>query len=332
MSIAEQPLLGNSGFEDETSWLTFGNAVFPVFADPNDPQTPDKANSGTHVGKLSGRYTGNLNVSGLYQQFPAQPGETFKIDSFSYVDSDDPLTGQGVPDSNWVVMKIAFFDEDGFEIGGFERTIADGTIPKDQWIDNQPVTGIAPPGTVVVGAYILFLQPGLDSGSVFVDDVYFARMETETIAADSLTTFRGILISGGLEDTLESDDSYVKYQPGITLVQAEPPVWLVFNGTLPTSDPNSMSVTLEASANSVGLSQSIEMFNWTTGQYEQVDARAAEPNTDTVVTIDVSSDTSDFVDPETGAVQSRMGWRATGPVLLFPWTVSVDQVVWTITQ
>ncbi len=76
----------------------------------------------------------------------------------------------------------------------------------------------------------------------------------------------------------------------------------------------------------------MEMFNFTSGQYEPINQQAASFNVDNVVTVDVSASIADYVQAGTGTVKARIGWRAESLVLLFPWTVCVDQVKWTIVQ
>jgi subtilisin family serine protease len=179
-----------------------------------------------------------------------------------------------------------------------------------------------------------FGQTGADNvyGSGRVD-VYAAvqaalDLADTVVEADSLNVFRGMQTAGDLSDASESDDTYLKFRPGITLGVGEPPVWLIFDATLPNDSPSSLTVTLEASANTGGLQQEIEMYNWNTTSYEQVDAQNAGL-TDTVVNVDVSAGISDYVQSGTGAVRTRVGWRAVGPIAVFPWTICVDQIVWT---
>jgi hypothetical protein len=74
------------------------------------------------------------------------------------------------------------------------------------------------------------------------------------------------------------------------------------------------------------------MYNFATGQYEQVDSRAATFNNDSVVTVDLTADIQQYIQPGTGAIRTRVGWKRTGFVLLFAWTISIDQVVWTVTE
>ncbi len=152
------------------------------------------------------------------------------------------------------------------------------------------------------------------------------------VTVEGFNIFRGVLISGELEDVLASDDAYLRFNPGLTLSSVEPPVWIEFETTLSTDQPSELSVTLEAAANTVGLTQTIEMFNWNTNQYQQVDSRIAAFPNDVITTLDVTAGVSDFVQMGTGAIKSRTGWRATGPVALYPWTIRIDHVVWTFTQ
>jgi hypothetical protein len=109
-----------------------------------------------------------------------------------------------------------------------------------------------------------------------------------SIAPDELTVLRGFYVSGDVSDVAESDDSYLKFNQGITLLPSDPQVWLAFDGTIPIDNPISLSVAIEAHANTVGLTQTVDMYNFVTGQYEQVDSRAATFNGDSVVTWRIS--------------------------------------------
>ena len=93
--------------------------------------------------------------------------------------------------------------------------------------------------------------------------------------------------------------------------------------------PSSLEIVAESQAGTPGLTGTLEAFNWISGDYEIVDATAETFNTDTIVSVDVSSDISNYVQTGTGAVRSRIGWRQTGFTLNFPWEVRLDQFVWT---
>ena len=170
-SSTAQNLLANPSFESGlTGWIPFGN-VFPQTASP--PQF--EPHSGNGLVSMFGNFSGDFNVSGIFQEFPALPGDDFFMDAYSRHWSGDALTGTGAADFNWVVMKIAFFDGFGSEItsAASEATILDGTFATDQWFDHAPIAATAPAGVATVQALILFLQPAFDGGAAHIDDVFF---------------------------------------------------------------------------------------------------------------------------------------------------------------
>ncbi|MFQ5412801.1 MAG: PEP-CTERM sorting domain-containing protein [Phycisphaerae bacterium] len=173
-----QNLLANPSFENGLAgWTTFGN-VFAEVANP--PQFVPHTGNG--LVSMFGTFTGGFNVSGFFQEFPATPGSSWTLDSWSRHWSGDAIPGDGpggpAPNDNWVVQKIAFKDAGGVEIGFAESIILDGTSPTDVWIDNAPITGVAPAGTATAGAFLLYLQPLFDGGAAHFDDVVFTPEPT----------------------------------------------------------------------------------------------------------------------------------------------------------
>jgi hypothetical protein len=168
-TAANANLLVNPGFEDGLNgWLWFGNVFHET---TNPPQFEPYEGDG--VVSMFGNFTGGFNVTGIYQEFDAAPGTEWTLDVFSRHFSGDPLIGNGAPDANWVVQKIAFKDAADAEIGSVESTIMDGTFATDTWFDNAAITGVAPAGTVQVEAFVLYLQPLFDGGAVHIDNAYF---------------------------------------------------------------------------------------------------------------------------------------------------------------
>lgn len=162
-----QNLLINPGFEDGLNgWNVFGNA-FPETTNPPAIEPFE----GDGVAKMFGNFSGGFDVTGIFQEFAAAPGQEWTMDSYSRHFSGDPLTGSGAPDFNWTVMKIVFKDAGDIEIGAVESTILDGTFATDVWHDNAAISGTAPAGTVQVEAFILFLQPFNDGGAAQIDNV-----------------------------------------------------------------------------------------------------------------------------------------------------------------
>ncbi len=174
-----QNLLTNPGFEtgDFTGWNNF--APLSVFVEGANPPDVDPFD-GNFSGKLFGDFVPGVTATGMFQAFPATPGDQFVMDCWSRQFGGDTMIGVGAPNDNWVVMKMAFFDAGGAEVGAAERTIMDGTFPANTWIDNAPVTGTAPAGTATVQAFILFIQPNFDPGACQVDEITFAPVSAGT--------------------------------------------------------------------------------------------------------------------------------------------------------
>ena len=151
----------------------------------------------------------------------------------------------------------------------------------------------------------------------------------ELVVPDAFTVFRGTQIDGALADAFESDDSRLLFNPGFVLNSDEAPVWLIFDATLSGDSPNSLEITAESQAGTPGLTGTFEAWNWNSSAYEIIDVSPTSFNSDAVVTVDLTSGISDYVQTGTGAVRSRIGWRQTGFTINFPWEVRLDQLVWT---
>ncbi len=149
-----------------------------------------------------------------------------------------------------------------------------------------------------------------------------------TATLDSFAINDGTLASGDLPEVILSDDQYLQVNAASEFDQT--PVAIEFTGTLSSSTPHSMSVVLEAQVNTVGLGQRIEMFNYFTEQFEQIDESLASFATDTVVNVNVPDDIGDYVEDGTGRVKTRVSWFANAPTLLFPWEISIDQFTWNV--
>jgi WD40 repeat protein len=152
----------------------------------------------------------------------------------------------------------------------------------------------------------------------------------DEVLPDGYSIIRGQLLSGGLDDLYESDDSRLSVRAGIILDTSEPPVWLELEGTSPTASPEALRFTLEARAVTSGLAQEIELYNYVTESYEEIDQRQATTE-DSVATVFVTGDPSRFVDPETLAMRARLTWKPAGPILLWPFDIGIDQAVWAVT-
>jgi len=153
-------------------------------------------------------------------------------------------------------------------------------------------------------------------------------------------TFRGLSLPGNNFDTdlAMSDDIHSRFQNGFVLNSAEFPLSLVFEGTLPAKSllTDSIDFNIESNAITPGLTQYLELFNYSTNSHEFFGGgRTPSFNVDTIETIELPAESiQDYLDPfvEQGSlganVRARVSWRQTGFILVFPWGANVDHVFW----
>ena len=158
-------------------------------------------------------------------------------------------------------------------------------------------------------------------------DKNFPLPPDDTVGPDDFSAFRGFYDSGDLDSLLESDDDKLCYEPGIVLFPTEAPVTLDFTGTLPTDSPASLDVTIESSANTVGLELTFSFWNYNSASWDIVGTDTQSLNTDTVRTF--AGNPADHVESGTGQVRTRYEVRVVSFIFLFPWTDCIDHVFWT---
>ena len=118
----------------------------------------------------------------------------------------------------------------------------------------------------------------------------------------------------------ESDDIYLRLNPGFILNNLEAPVWVEFFGTA----NGATSVEIESQAGTPGLTYTVEAWNWNTNAYEAIGSQAEQFNTDQIASFPM---VPEHVDTDS-SVRSRVGWRKTGFTINFPWEVRIDHVNW----
>ncbi|MCL6623552.1 MAG: VCBS repeat-containing protein, partial [Fimbriimonadales bacterium] len=284
---------------------------------------------------------GNLDIlAGLNSQDPYRESlavilnngnRTFQAPAI-YLSSHDPnllqinelVVGDGDQDgfldvflANYASSTISFFRNRGD--GTFERYIGIGTGPNPLDVAFGDFTSDGAGDLIVL--HSAFAPPAGQSKLLLLRGVG----GWTPFLAEAFRLLRGRLISGGIPELQQSDDTYVVLWPGFVLNQAEAPVQLVVEGTAPRTPQGSLRCEVEARVNTSGLQQSIDLYNFSTNQWETKDVRSAS-TTDTLVTVEVSTNPAAYVDPVTRMVRVRVRWRAPGLVIIYPWEVRVDMV------
>jgi hypothetical protein len=179
-SFAQVNLLANPGFEASggsyDGWTVFGSG-------PNisTPANDDIYRSGTAAAKIYGEFTGcpgspQFTVGGAFQAFTPIAGDIYEFSGYSFVSIADTIPGNDTCLGNRLIAKIVFFDavSGGNEIATNEIILGDWSTPRNEWLPFS-VSAPAPSNALRVQAMLLFLQPGCDEGSVFVDDTSFTE-------------------------------------------------------------------------------------------------------------------------------------------------------------
>ena len=150
--------------------------------------------------------------------------------------------------------------------------------------------------------------------------------EVESVTPESWTVAAGTHVSGGVSELSESDNQDLSVQRNTSDLASR--VFLEFESTLLTPAPASLEFSVEASvfARSTVV-QVIELWDFDTGSWEQIDTRNASRFLDSTVTIELSGDVARFVEPGTQAVRSRIKFTSGSQRQRF--TANVDQIVWT---
>jgi hypothetical protein len=190
-SASAANLLVNPGFESGggsyTGWFTFGSGVQLSL-----PGGDNIIRTGVAASKTYGEFAGcpglpTFSVGGYGQAFTPTVGRVYELSGYSFVSTADPIPGTTTCSRNRMLAKIVFFNATvgGAEISSNEVVIGDGNTVLNQW-NAFSVSAPAPAGALRVEALFLFLQPGCDTGSVFVDDVSFDE-RTPVVTANVLT-------------------------------------------------------------------------------------------------------------------------------------------------
>jgi hypothetical protein len=146
---------------------------------------------------------------------------------------------------------------------------------------------------------------------------------------NSFSLFRGNLISGGLSELLASDDQRLVAQAGLTLFAGESPLQLVVTGTSPMEEPCELRFAVEAHVSTPGLRQTVYLFNYVTGQYEEVGFWPGSVS-DSIAEVTVTTNPERFVQPGTREIKAKIAYTQVGLVLHWPWYAHFDHTYWTI--
>ena len=168
------------------------------------------------------------------------------------------------------------------------------------------------------------------AGNLYVCDLsggeIFRLTDVEVRVPDTLTVVSGAITNGGDVSDLEEDEN----QKVIVRAGAIPVCTIDIESTSSTSTPSLFTFTLAASTRSSrpNVVQIIELFNYHTGTFEELDTRPARVLGDAITTVQPTGDLTRFVQSGTLKVRARLTIRRTK--ITRGMTGFFDQAIWTI--
>jgi hypothetical protein len=139
---------------------------------------------------------------------------------------------------------------------------------------------------------------------------------------------RGNVESGDAGSVMFPENERIDIKPGVVLVSNQPPIEIVVERLSPTNTVSTLVFSIEANATSAAIRQTIFLYNFDTNQYEQVDARQSTV-TDTRVDITITNNPGRFVGAS-NHLRSKITYKASGPVLVYPWRARLDHLNWVV--
>ncbi len=161
------------------------------------------------------------------------------------------------------------------------------------------------------------------SGGFWTGDV----PATSQVGPQSFLVTRGTYASGGLPELTNSDNADLSIRRASADIQSRTEFEVKSFSTV--ANPSSMEVTLEGAVFARSqVNQIIELFNYLTQTWEQVDSRAASRLTDATVTVAATGNLARFVENGTRCIEARIRYQSVNPRQQF--SSNTDQFFWTI--
>jgi len=153
----------------------------------------------------------------------------------------------------------------------------------------------------------------------------------ETRLPGSFTYEAGTAVSGGLTDLWDNDNLYLVGGPGVVLSTQQSPLRLVLTSTATSTSVTQVAMQIEAKSTSSSIRQVVEFFNYTTNAWVQGDARQMS-TTETSIQVVAPGTPTEYIQAGSRQIRTRLSYKQTGPILAYPWRISWDRVVWSITR
>lgn len=222
--------------------------------------------------------------------------------------------------NTWVTGTTTVASMPGLSVAKFDRT---GAL---EWLlqrgTDSYTKGIAtsiaraPDGVVYAGGLVTRNR---------IEHLAIAKiLEPEVLAPTDFAITRGLLVGGGLEQLLRSDDSRMSILAlpynEVAVASAE----VVVSSVAQARTGSELIVRLEAAASASPVRQRLELFNYTLGAWVQI-AEIDAATSDRYLEVAVTADVEEYIDPNSGRMDLRVGFHNRG-VSEAAWVATLDFV------
>lgn len=142
----------------------------------------------------------------------------------------------------------------------------------------------------------------------------------------SVNIVRGLLVGGNLASVQASDDNYFVVQKGFVLNATEAPIQVTFKSITANLAPTTLAIQFEDGVNASILSRRLEVFNFSTNSFSQVDLATAQLQ-DKITQIKLTGNLSNFINQATGEILVKLSYFAGGPISNSAFQARFDRVV-----
>jgi hypothetical protein len=137
---------------------------------------------------------------------------------------------------------------------------------------------------------------------------------------------RGVLTGGDVNSLRDADGNRFVVRAVRPFLPSQADVDVTFQGTAPSENPATLRFDIVLSASALPARQDIDLFNFNTNLWEQIDSRAATTS-DASLSFSFNTNVARFIQPGTREIRARVRMFDQG--VLFPtWSGRIDQVMW----
>jgi len=228
--------------------------------------------------------------------------------------------------ADYVIQHVWSFQYDGANVNDFMERTADLSPSVEGFTVNQ----ISSFGEDAAGEMYIVDQGSSTQGQIF-------KIGTNEVFPSSLAVIRGQNHVGDLEDVFVSDDEYLQARPSFISppTTQEPPVALELSGTAQTTTASELRFTFEGQSflpvgGAVDTRVFTSLFNFTTGEYDELDNRILPPAPDTTFDV-IPGNPQDYIDDQTGEVRVLLEFKAEGFSGFLFSEALIDRATWVVT-